>query len=53
MERRIEVEGICWEERLALGGVGYAKLSGLLEKGRGDIEVEVGGDAEVSGKRGK
>ena len=53
VECRREGEGICGEERLSLGGVGCSRLSGLLENWRCDIEVEVGDDSRVSGKRGK
>ena len=53
MERRLGVKDVCGEERWALGGVGCSKLSGLLEKGRGDMEVEEDDDSEVSGRIGK
>ena len=53
MERRREGEGICEDEGLSLGGMGCSKLSGLLEKGRGDIEVGGVDDSGLSGKRGK
>ena len=53
VERRREGEGICEDEGLSLGGMGCSKLSGLLEKGRGDIEVGGVDDSGLSGKRGK